>query len=112
MTAMTVKDLQSLYDYGYWADRELFEILRQLTAEEFTQSVAGSYGSVRNTMVHTMSAEWGWLDRCGAASRGAALAASEYPTVDSLIDRWRQVSTARWSSRLAAARGTKCDWGN
>ena len=62
-------------------------VLRQLTTEQFTQPVAGSYGSVRNTLVHTLSAEWGWLDRCGGRARGAALAASDYPTVASLDER-------------------------
>ncbi|HMH11804.1 MAG TPA: DinB family protein [Edaphobacter sp.] len=53
----SLKDLQALYDYGYWANGKLFEVVSQLTPEEFTQSVAGSYGSVRNTIVHVLSAE-------------------------------------------------------
>lgn len=73
MIEMTVKDLQTLYDYSYCANGKLFEVLSQLTPEQFTQPVLGSYGSVRNTMVHALSAEWGWLDRCGGAQRGAAL---------------------------------------
>jgi uncharacterized damage-inducible protein DinB len=88
---MTVKDLEVLFDYGYWANRQLFSVLRQLSADQFTQSLAGSYGSVRNTMVHMLSAEWGWLDRCGGTPRGAALKASDYPTLQSLIERWQQV---------------------
>ena len=84
-------DLETLFDYGYWANRKLFEVLRQLTTEQFTQPVAGSYGSVRNTLVHTLSAEWGWLDRCGGWARGDALAASDYVTVASLDERWKQV---------------------
>jgi uncharacterized damage-inducible protein DinB len=91
---MTVKDLQVLYDYGYWANGKLFEVISQLTTEQFTQPVAGSYGSVRNTMVHALSAEWGWLDRCGGAKRGAALVASDYRTAASLIDRWQQVEVS------------------
>ena len=47
------------------------EVLSQVTTEQFTQPVAGSYGSIRNTMVHMLSAEWGWLERCGGAARGA-----------------------------------------
>ncbi|MDQ1473743.1 MAG: toxin ParE1/3/4, partial [Bryobacterales bacterium] len=58
MIEMTVNDLETLFDYGYWANRKLFVVLSQLTAEQFTQPVAGSYGSVRNTMVHVLSAEW------------------------------------------------------
>jgi uncharacterized damage-inducible protein DinB len=91
MIEMTVNDLETLFDYGYWANRKLFDVLSQLTAEQLTQPVAGSYGSVRNTMVHVLSAEWGWLDRCGGPQRGAALVPSDYPTVASLIDRWQQV---------------------
>jgi uncharacterized damage-inducible protein DinB len=88
---MTVRDLERLYDYGYWANKKIFGVLIQLTPEQFTQNVAGSYGSVRNTMVHILSAEWGWLDRCGGHARGPALKAENYPTVDSLIQTWTAV---------------------
>jgi uncharacterized damage-inducible protein DinB len=87
----SAKDLQALYDYCYWANGKLLEVVAKLTPEQFTHSVGGSYGSVRNTLVHVLSAEWGWLDRCGGAQRGPALAATDYPTVTALIDRWRQV---------------------
>jgi uncharacterized damage-inducible protein DinB len=91
---MIVKDLQTLFDYGYWANRKLFEVVSQLTAAQFTQPVAGSYGSIRNTMVHMLSAEWGWLDRGGGAQRGPALVASDFPTVTSLTHRWNQVEVS------------------
>jgi uncharacterized damage-inducible protein DinB len=70
---MTVKDLERLSDYSYWANRKLLQVVSQLPSEQFTHNVAGSYGSVRNTLVHILSAEWGWLDRCGGAKRGPAL---------------------------------------
>jgi uncharacterized damage-inducible protein DinB len=56
---MTVKDLEGLYSYGCWANKHLFHVISQLTPEQFTRDVAGSYGSIRNTMVHILSAEWG-----------------------------------------------------
>lgn len=90
---MTVNDLERMYDYGYWANRKLFQVVVQLTPEQFTQTVAGSYGSVRNTLVHTLSAEWGWLDRCGGFARGPALKPDDYPTAQSLIDKWGTVET-------------------
>ena len=88
---MTIKDLEDLYDYGYWANRRLFHVISQLTPEQFTQPVAGSYGSIRNTMVHVLSAEAGWLDRCGGAKRGPRLNAHDFPTVESLIQAWSKV---------------------
>jgi uncharacterized damage-inducible protein DinB len=88
---MTVKDLEALYDYSYWANNKLFQVMAQLTPDQFTQSVGGSYGSIRNTMVHTLSAEWGWLDRCGGPERGLRLNPDDYPTVESLIETWNKV---------------------
>jgi uncharacterized damage-inducible protein DinB len=88
---MTIKDIETLYDYGDWANKKLFNVMSQLTPDQFTQPVAGSYGSIRNTLVHTLSAEWGWLDRCGGAKRGAALKADDYPTLDSVRRQWNTV---------------------
>lgn len=87
----SVSELRTLYDYGYWANGRLFEVASKLTEDEFTRAVTGSYGSVRNTLVHILSAEWGWLDRCGGSPRGPALVAADYPTFDSLHSRWQEV---------------------
>ena len=38
-----------------------------------------------------LSAEWGWLDRCGGPKRGPALRADEYPTLESLVQQWKTV---------------------
>lgn len=89
---MTVKDLERMFEYGYWANRRLFEVVAKLTPEEFTRQVAGGYGSVRNTLVHTLSAEWGWLERCGGGPpRGPALKPDDYQTFESLRARWDEV---------------------
>ena len=88
---MTVDDLKRRYDYGYWANERIFTIIARLTAAEFVESVAGGWGSIRNTLVHTMSAEWGWIDRCGGPTRGPALKPEDFPTAESLIRQWRVV---------------------
>ena len=88
---MRVTDLERLYDYSYWANQKLFDVMSQLTPEQLTQPVAGSYESIRNTMVHVLSAEWGWLDRCGGPPRGEKLKAEDYPTLQSLVEAWTRV---------------------
>lgn len=98
---MIVSDLELLYDYGYWANVRVRDALHSLTPEEFTRSVAGSYGSVRNTLVHIMSAEWGWLDRCGGAPRGGPLKASDFPSACSLFEQWMLIE-AHMRTFLAA----------
>jgi uncharacterized damage-inducible protein DinB len=66
-------------------------VLSQLTPEQFTQPLSGNHGSIRNTMVHVLSAEWDWLSRCGGPERGAPLDPLNFPTVASLVDTWNQV---------------------
>jgi uncharacterized damage-inducible protein DinB len=99
---MTVKDLETLYDYGYWADRKLFEVISRIPPEQFTQSVGGALGSIRNTFVHIMSAEWGWLERCGGPKRGPKLNANDYPTVESVRETWDKIEqyTRKFLSEL------------
>jgi uncharacterized damage-inducible protein DinB len=105
---MTTTDLATLFDYGYWANRKLFEVLSKLTPEQFTHALEGSHGSIRNTMVHILSAEWGWLGRCGGPDRGAPLDPANFPTVASLIDAWSQVE-AHVRAFLSALRDEDLD---
>ena len=88
---MTAADLSTLFDYGYWANAKLLEVVSRLSDEEFTRSVAGGYGSVRNTLVHMMSAEAGWMDRCGGPPRGPKFNPDDFPTVASVTERWVQI---------------------
>jgi uncharacterized damage-inducible protein DinB len=88
---MTVHDLQTLFDYSYWANGRLFPTISQVKPEQFTKTVDGTHGSVRNTMVHMLSAEWGWLDRCGGPKRGPQLNPADFPTAESVVTTWRKV---------------------
>jgi uncharacterized damage-inducible protein DinB len=83
--------VQHLYDYNYWATRKLLGGLSSLSPEEFVKPVAGSYESIRNTLVHTVSAEWGWLDRCGGESRGKKLDPNDDPSLESVSRTWERV---------------------
>ena len=82
---MNVRDLINLYEYSHWANKTLFDVISRLPPEQFTQTVAGSYQSIRNTLIHAISAEWGWLDRCGGPERGPRLNPDDYPTLESVI---------------------------
>jgi len=89
---MTAHDLEVLFDYSYWANHRLFRVIATLTPEEFTRHVAGSYGSIRNTLAHALSTEWGWLERCGGGpERGGRLDPARYPAAEALMDDWSRV---------------------
>ena len=41
--------------------------------------------------MHILSAESGWLDRCGGPKRGARLNPADFPTLDSIVELWNKV---------------------
>ncbi|GAB5537811.1 MAG: DinB family protein [Rubricoccaceae bacterium] len=88
---MTAQHLSTLYDYSMWANARLFRAMADLSDEAFTRTVAGSYGSIRNTLVHVMSTEWGWTSRCGGPPRPAKLNAEEFPTLESVASTWKTI---------------------
>lgn len=88
---MTVEDFQRLYAYGAWANRRLLATISQLPSEDFTKALGGGHASIRDTMVHALSTEWGWLSRCGGPARGPALKPPDFPTVESLTATWNAV---------------------
>jgi len=86
---MTRDDLQTLYDYNYWANARLLASAARLTRDDFVRPVAGTYGSVRTTLVHIMSAEGGIIERSGGPQRGAPLQAEAFPEVQDVVTYWR-----------------------
>jgi uncharacterized damage-inducible protein DinB len=60
----------------------------RLTIEQFTAPAGSSFPSVRDTLVHTMSAEWIWLSRWKGASPNAMFQATDFPDLQSIQTRW------------------------
>jgi uncharacterized damage-inducible protein DinB len=58
---MTKDDIQLLYEYDRWANNRVLQVVSKLTVEQFTRDLGGSFRSVRDTLVHIISGEWGWL---------------------------------------------------
>ena len=58
---MTKDDIQLLYEYDRWANNRVLQAASTLSAEEFTRDLGGSFRSVRDTLVHIVGGEWGWL---------------------------------------------------
>jgi uncharacterized damage-inducible protein DinB len=54
---------QNLYNYNYWARDRQLEACAAISKEQFVQSSGGSFGSVRDTLVHLAVAEWIWCER-------------------------------------------------
>src|SRR6267154_1817907 len=58
---MTKDDIQLLYEFDRWANNRVLQAASTLSAEEFTRDLGGSFRSVRDTLVHIVRCEEGWL---------------------------------------------------
>jgi len=88
---MNPADLVVLYDYNYWASKKILDQTATLTPEQYTAPASVPFGSLRGTLVHTLSAERNWRRRCQERfSPTAMLVEADYPTFDDLIALWQQ----------------------
>jgi uncharacterized damage-inducible protein DinB len=58
---MTKDDIQLLYEYDRWANNSVLQAASSLNSEEFTRDLGGSFRSVRDTLMHIVHSELGWL---------------------------------------------------
>ncbi len=88
---MNKNDVINLHDYNYWARDLILNATARLTDEQYTAPLPLSFGSIRGTLVHTLSAEMVWRRRCQeGVSPQAMLAEAEVATFDALLQRWQE----------------------
>ncbi len=62
-------NLQQLFRHNLWANRLILDACARLTPEQLDTFVDGTYGSVRRTLAHLVSAEDSYAARLGARPR-------------------------------------------
>jgi uncharacterized damage-inducible protein DinB len=88
-----LEGIRDLYAYNAWANARILETTERLTAEQFTTPEDGS-GSIRDTLVHTASAQWLWLERWRGTAPRELWDPAEFPDVATLRTRWQKVEEA------------------
>jgi len=90
---MTRDDAITLIDYHYWARDRVLDAVAVLTPEQFMQDLKSSFKSVRDTCVHTYSAEWIWHSRWNGVSPSVAIPFDRFPDVAALRAAWVDLET-------------------
>jgi uncharacterized damage-inducible protein DinB len=85
---MLLDVIRSLYQYNAWANHRILIATSELTPEQFLAQAGSSYSSIRDTLIHTMSAEWIWLSRWKGTSPSAMLEPTDFPKLQSIQTRW------------------------
>jgi uncharacterized damage-inducible protein DinB len=98
---MTTDDIQLLYEYDRWANGRTLQAASTLSPEQFTRDLDGSFRSVRDTLVHIVAGEWGWLTYWKEASPSAA----------SLADLWDRCETLFHQEAFPNITAVQLKWG-
>ena len=85
-----LEGIRTVYAYSAWANARILDTAALLTPEQFTTSGDG-FGSIRDTLVHTASAQWLWLERWRATSPTELWDPADFPDVATLRSHWEEV---------------------
>ena len=80
--------ITNLYDYNAWANTRILDTAAKLTREQLLAPGVASFDSVRDTLVHTMNAQWLYLERWQGRSPRAWPEGSTYPDLGAIRARW------------------------
>lgn len=88
-----LKTIKIFYQYNTWATGELLKSLEQLTQEQFTVPGCSGHGSIRDTLAHFYSAQWGWFSwfdktKTPAESILMRVPGEEISTIEKARARW------------------------
>ena len=92
---MTIDEIRTLYAFNRWATHRILEATGVLSPDDLARDLRTSYKSVRGTLVHTMWAEWIWLQRWLGSSPRLVFSEDQFPGVGAIESRWAEVERDR-----------------
>src|SRR5688500_20409271 len=94
---LTRDDAARLIEYMIWANHRAMRAAATLSNDDFKRDLGSSHGGVRGPPVHTMGAEWIWLERFKGLSPTRPLDEAEFADVLALRERWTVIEEHRAS---------------
>src|SRR5262249_37756139 len=83
-----IEYIRTLYRYSAWANERILDTAAGLAPAQLTKAAGASFGSVRDTLVHIMHAQWIWLHRWKGVSPRTGLHPDDFPDLDAIRTRW------------------------
>ena len=83
--------IRTFYEYHAWANTRILTACAGLSNAQFVAPGSASFSSIRDTLVHTMWAQWNWLLRWRGEPNPPRFDAAEYPDVAAVRQRWEEI---------------------
>jgi uncharacterized damage-inducible protein DinB len=82
------------YRHNLWANLRLLDACASLTDEQLDAGVPGTYGPIRDTLVHLVRAESGYVARLTETEPDNQLSYAEFPGIATLREHAHRLSVA------------------
>ena len=92
---MTKLDVDALFAYSKWANDRMLANLRELSEEQFTRALGGSFSSIRDTAAHIVAGEWVWLRRWTGTNPTAMPDWAKAPSFPELAAKFVEIEAER-----------------
>ena len=95
--------VEAFFEHNAWANERLIELCAGLSDEQLDATAIGTFGSIRETLLHTVGTEQRYLRRLGAAVAADAVEGVAFPGFE-VLGRAARASGAALA-RVARATG-------
>ena len=85
--------LRSLYDYNAWANARILAASARVSLAQLVESRGANFDSLRGTLVHTMGAQWLYLERWQGRSPRSMPQAADFGDLAAIAARWAEIET-------------------
>jgi uncharacterized damage-inducible protein DinB len=93
---MNIRDMLLLYDYNYWANRQILAASKQVSQAQFLVAATQNIGSLCGTLVHMLGSEYAWrmLYQQQTLAYFGSLKEADFPTCETVEQRWNEEERA------------------
>lgn len=88
---MITRVIRELYEYNAWANTRILDTATALTPAALIAPGGASFESVRDTLVHTMAAQWLYLERWQGRSPRELPAPTAFGDLAAIRRRWDEI---------------------
>ena len=85
------EEIARLFAYNRWANARMLSSVADVSEEDYTRTVGGSFSTLGDTLAHLYGADWVWLERFGGRSPRELPAGREARTPKVLREKWEEV---------------------
>jgi uncharacterized damage-inducible protein DinB len=104
--------LTTLFRHNRWANMRILERCAGLTDEQLDATIAGTYGSIRDTLQHIVTAERSYFSRISTGQRYGRPEDAPPLTLAEMVESARTTGSGliEWAPKVQAGDTVRIDW--